>query len=104
VFRLDRVTQKSLFIDRTIKDWISGLDVNQRRIFVDALFEILGATKARSFTELSSNWLKNAVTILQSFNTIDDATKNLIGKTLGALVKSVRHNLPFLVLGEGEEP
>jgi hypothetical protein len=100
VFRLDRITQKSRFVDRTIKDWISGLDVDQRRIFIDALFDILGAAKARSFTELSSNWLKSAVAMVQTYNTIDNATKNLIGKTLGILFESAKRNFHLLVAGE----
>ncbi|MDR2020949.1 MAG: DUF2974 domain-containing protein [Treponema sp.] len=100
VVRLDRITQKSRFVDRTIKDWIGGLDVDQRRIFVDALFDILKATKARSFTELSSNWLKSAVAMVQGYNTIDDATKTLIGKTLGVLFESVKHNFHLLVAGD----
>ncbi|MDR2184389.1 MAG: DUF2974 domain-containing protein [Treponema sp.] len=102
VCRLDRVTQRSRFVDRTIKDWISGLDVEQRRQFVDALFDILGSTKARSFTELSSNWLKSAVAMVQTFTAIDDATKNLIGKTLGTLIESAKHNLHLLMAGEKE--
>jgi hypothetical protein len=101
VFRLDQVTQKSLFVDRTIKDWISSLDVDQRRIFIDALFDILGAAKVRSFTELSSNWLKSAIAMVQTFNTIDDTTKNLIGKSLKILFDSVKRNLRLLVTGKG---
>ncbi|MDR1374976.1 MAG: DUF2974 domain-containing protein [Treponema sp.] len=96
VVRLDRVTQQSRFVDRTMKDWISSLDVDQRRKFIDALFDILGGGKAKSFTELSSNWLKSAAAMVQTFTAVDGATKNLIGKTLGALFESAKHNLHIL--------
>jgi hypothetical protein len=96
VVSLDTVTQGSLFIDRTLKEWIYGLTADQRKRFIDALYEILSATEAKSLPELTANWLKNARIMMQSFNNIEEPTKDLISQTLAALLQAAKNNLSAL--------
>jgi hypothetical protein len=97
VIRLDRVTQGSFFIDRTLKEWIGGLDREQRRRFAEALFDLLSATEARSVPELTARWFKNAGIMIQSLNTIDEPTKAIISKTISALFRAVKNNITLLM-------
>jgi hypothetical protein len=96
VIPLDTVTQGSRFIDRTLKEWIYGLTPAQRKGFIDALYEILSATEAKSLAELTANWLKNARIMIQSFSSIDGPTRDLISQTLAALLRAAKNNLPAL--------
>lgn len=52
---LDSITKESRFIDRTIKQWLGEMSEDERKDFVDALYESLNATKAKTLTDLSSD-------------------------------------------------
>ena len=49
-FLEDKLTNSSEFIDKTITNWLQEVSVEQREKFLDTLFEILGQTKAVSYT------------------------------------------------------
>jgi hypothetical protein len=96
VVRLDTVSSGSRFVDKTLKEWVAGLNAEQLRQFVDALYEILSSTEAGSFSELTGQRFKSTVTMLQSLGSADKKTKELIGKLLGELFRAARHNLGSL--------
>jgi hypothetical protein len=95
--RLDRVSQESRFVDKTLREWISALDYEHRQQFTGALYTILNAAQVTSFTELSADWFKSAGLMLQSLKNIDEPTRNLMGKTLGALFRAARNNIDILL-------
>jgi hypothetical protein len=97
VFRLDRVTQGSHFIDRTLKEWIGGLDKEQRERFTEALYNILSSTDAKSFPELTAGWLKNTALMILSLSSVDDSTRSLIVNTIAALLKAAKNNVYTLI-------
>jgi hypothetical protein len=102
--RLDRVTQESRFVDKTLREWINGLDYEHRQQFTEALYTILSATQAKSFPELTADWFKSAGLIIQSLKDIDDSTRVLMRKTLAALFRSARNNIDTLLPGIGKTP
>ncbi|GHV65656.1 hypothetical protein AGMMS49587_20150 [Spirochaetia bacterium] len=97
VIRLDTVTQGSRFIDRTLKDWIGGMDREQRQRFTDALYDILNSTEAKSLPKLTAGWFKNAGQMIQTYNDIDESTRDIISKTISALFKSAKNNIYTLL-------
>jgi hypothetical protein len=101
VERLDRVTEGSRFMDRTLKEWIGGLSREELRRFSDTLYSILGSTRADSLPKLSSDWLKNAGLMIQTFKDIDEPTRKLIRKTLAALFRAAKNNIGTLLPGKG---
>jgi hypothetical protein len=102
--RLDRVSQESRFVDRTLREWINGLDSEHRRQFTDTLYAILSASQAKSFPELTADWFKSAGLMLQSLKDIDDSTRALMGKTLAALVRAARNNIETLLPSAAKLP
>lgn len=90
---LDAVTGSSRFIDRTLKDWLTVMSVSERAMVIDTLYEILEATEAKTRTELTTGWYKNARIILKSLKQIDGPTRQVIQQVLSALVQSARDNL-----------
>jgi hypothetical protein len=98
----DRVTQGSLFIDKTLREWINNLDYDSRQQFIEALYTILTATQVQSIPELTGDWFKAAVRMIQSLGNIDESTKTLIGKTLAALFKAARNNIDTLLKPQTE--
>ncbi|MDR2922157.1 MAG: DUF2974 domain-containing protein [Treponema sp.] len=98
----DRVTQGSLFIDKTLSEWINNLDYDSRQKFIEALYTILTATQVQSIPELTSDWFKAAGRMIQSLGNIDESTKTLIRKTLAALFQAARNNINTLLKPQTE--
>jgi hypothetical protein len=88
--QLDGLTPKGRFMDRTLKEWIGGLDPEQRQQFTEALYSIFSATDITSVSEITTG------NILQGLKNIDDATRDLIGKSVGSLLKAAKNNLAAL--------
>lgn len=97
---LDKVTNSSRFIDRTLKGWYADVDIEKREKFIDALYDIVSKTNARTLHDLDDNWLESAAVILSSYGSLDEDTKKVITNTLSLLIKNVRENLgPLLKEG-----
>jgi hypothetical protein len=94
---LEEVSKESRFIESTIKDWMAGLDKKNRQDFIEALFSILYATEAKSFPEIGSDWLKNSIAMIQSFTSLDDHSRDMLGKTLKVFFQAARNNIPALL-------
>jgi hypothetical protein len=90
---VNKISYASRFMDKTLNDWINGLDAKSREQFFDALFNILNATNAKSLTELEGSWFKAAGKMLYSMTLFDESTKKLIKRTLGMLFDAAKYNL-----------
>jgi hypothetical protein len=93
----DDVTQGSRFVSKTLKDWITTLDNTHREQFIEALYSILCASKAKTIPELEHSWPKSAARMLQSLGDIDESTRNIIKTSLTALFHSARNNIDTLL-------
>jgi len=89
--QLDGLTPRGRFMDQTLKEWIGGLDRDERRQFTEALYSILSATDVTSVSEITTG------NILQGLKNIDDATRDLIDKSVGTLLKAAKNNLDTLL-------
>jgi hypothetical protein len=99
---VDSVTQGSQFINKTLREWIGALDIVHREQFFEALYTILSASQAKSLPELGSLWFRNAGLMLKTLGNIDDSTRELIRKTLAALISTARRNIDTLLKPAGE--
>jgi hypothetical protein len=88
---LDELSPKGRFMDQTLKEWIGGLNSEDRRQFTEALYSILSATDITSISEITTG------NILQGLKNIDDSTRDLLGKSVGALLKAAKNNLDTLL-------
>jgi len=94
--RGDNVTMSSRFVNKTIKDWISGLDNEQREQFIDAIFTILSESEFTSLNELEESWFPIAMRIFKSIGSTDENTKKFIRHTFFDLFRSARKNIDTL--------
>lgn len=90
---MDTVTNTSLFIDKTIKQWVSGMQSSQRAQFINALYEILAATDIKDIAEPPKDWFKRARAAGEAIRSIDSETRKVLLETLGLLFKAARSNL-----------
>lgn len=90
---LEKVTNGSELVDKTIKDWLKQVSPEQREQFIDILFQILGSTQAKTLSEFNSKGIKNAKVLLTSYKNIDEESKQIINKTISSLFSIVKSNL-----------
>jgi hypothetical protein len=104
VVRLDKVNKQSRFIDKTIKEWIASLDKEQRQGFSEALYTILNSTEASSIPELTADWFKSATHMIQSLTNINETSRDMVFKTMGALFQAAKNNINVLLPPKKENP
>ena len=90
--RLKEVSNGSKFIDKSIKDWLKKIDVEQREKIIDIVFEILNSTQAETMSEIRSNLISNATTILKSYKQVNVKDRKMIMETVKALLIIAKDN------------
>jgi len=94
--RVETVTNASLFIDKTVKEWIGKMDRSQRELFCDALFSVIGASGAKNLTELTADRLKAAGAMVKTFSHLDEPTRKILQETLALFFQTAAKNFqPF---------
>ncbi|HUW70324.1 MAG TPA: DUF2974 domain-containing protein [bacterium] len=99
---MDTVTNTSLFIDKTVKQWISSMQPSQRAQFINALYEILAATDIKDITEPPTDWFKRARAAGEALRSIDNETRKALLETLRLLFHAARNNLSTYLPPRGD--
>jgi len=86
------LTEESLVMDRTLKQWVARMTAGDREKFIDGLYSLLTATGVRTLSELFS--AKNALTVLRAFRAMDEETRSVILKGLHVLRASTHKTFP----------
>lgn len=94
--RFSHLTADSVFIDLTLKEWLSKVDKKSRELCIDTVFRLLSATGAVHFDDLSENRLKNSYSILKEIASLDVETRDATLKTIQLLFRSARKTVPTL--------
>lgn len=94
---LDKITNSSRMIDRTIKDWVSGIAPERREQLVDIAYDIMTDTNIQTFKELNTHRFASAKAILKATRRLDPETRKTVAHALGVLLKSARKNLPEIL-------
>lgn len=84
---LRQVTAGSRMVDETIKDWLADLSVEERKNFIDALYEVLRASDVKHIGEITEP--KNLYVILQKLGQEDTKTKLMLAGVLIKLIKAI---------------
>ena len=78
---LDDVDPQSKSTEVSIKKWLSGLSREERIKFVDALYEALVSTNAKTLSDLNSDKLK----LLKAWNSMDPVSKSYLKKCINLI-------------------
>lgn len=68
-------SKESCFAEKTMQTWLSHLDVQERRKFIETLFEIMFSTGAETVSELTANGLSHSVNMLKELHSVDSKRK-----------------------------
>lgn len=87
--KVDNVTPQSVFVDKTIKHWLSGLDRGEREEFVEELYDIVKrAMNANKLNDISENRLKMTYRFFKKVGTMEDNKKEMMQNTVLKLIQS----------------
>ncbi|MBE6597582.1 MAG: DUF2974 domain-containing protein [Ruminococcaceae bacterium] len=84
--RLNDVSEDSKIIDRTLKSWLSQMDMKQREEFVDTLYDILISTNATTLSDIADDKMK----LIKAWGSVPDEHKALVLKSIKLLVRNVK--------------
>lgn len=87
------LTKSSSNFNKTIRLWLDQLTLEQRAQFIDGLFEIIQATGAMTFSELSKRGFRVANDVIKSFKNMDPLTKSFLKSTIQLFAKEYQEVL-----------
>jgi len=85
-------TRESRLAEDTIKNWLSTLDVQERKTVIDGVYSVLSASDGRNVADLFEG--KNVRKILRAVSTMDEETKEIIVDSFKRLGSSLKESLP----------
>lgn len=72
-------------MDEALNEWILSLDEEHIHSFVDALYEIVSASNAKTLIDFTADWKKNTTAIINAWKEMDEETVSNIKKIVGLL-------------------
>lgn len=85
--RLEGTAPESKRLEESLKKHLGSLDYEQRRRFVNALFDAIDSTGASTLSEINEDKLKSAYRIASSIMSLDKNTRELVTNTLALLIR-----------------
>lgn len=73
------------FLDETINEWLDSLTIGETKAFVEALFQILEASKAESLIELGADKKKSMLAMAEAMKELDPEISRMMGEVLKQL-------------------
>lgn len=71
--------------DEAMHAWLAGMDLEQRRLLVDTLYNVVDAAQAELVTDLATDWLESAGRMLEAIRGLDAKVKRDVVKMLHSL-------------------
>ena len=63
---------------KTMNSWISDMDMETRKVFVNTIYELIVETKAERISQFLKNWPKNLVTINKKVKDLDPQVRKCV--------------------------
>lgn len=87
---LEDIESVSRFRDDTLNAWISSLDGDKRRLFVDTLYEVISASEAEDLIAFTADWHKSMTGVINALKEVDEDTRNVLQQIIRSLFEIAR--------------
>lgn len=91
--RAQGLSDQSIFIDRTLKDWVNSMQTHERKLFIDSLYELLTTSGATTVQDLASNWTKQAKVLVASLTSTDAETRKMMHEIVGKFFQAATRHI-----------
>ena len=88
MIKLEKVSDTSDIINKSITKWLENTNPEQRKIFIDEIFELFYATNATTFGDIKNKLPSNMITILKTYNEISKEDRKTINEMIKAFGKT----------------
>lgn len=85
---LEKNTQISEDIKNALNTWLDETTNEQRKIFIDSIFELFYSTEAETFGEISATLMQNIIKILRKYTEISKEDRKTITEMITIFVKA----------------
>lgn len=97
LIKLPKLTNESQVVNKIVRDWLNNTTPEQRKNFINTLYEIIGKTEAKTITEFSSQWLKNIKKIIETYKTMNEEDRKqmeeMIKLTLNSIITCIKNEI-----------
>lgn len=80
-------TGTSIFMEKTLDNWIRSIPMDERKAFVDAFFDLIGEAGIDTAAEFTGS-MKKQLGMIKSFPTLPEEEQKVIKSTLAELIRS----------------
>ena len=84
----DSVTNGSEVVNEVVRSWLKNTTPEQRKNFINVVFDVINTTKVETVHDLSAGIVKNIGKIADTYKNIDDEEKKELKEIFKTLVKS----------------
>lgn len=93
LIRIPKMERESEIIDTIIRDWLDSTTNEQRKNFVNIIYEIVATTKVSTVTEFKNKLPQKLKQILDSYKNVDEKDKKEIENMVKLLLSSTKKAL-----------
>lgn len=90
---VETVKNSAMFMNETLNAWADSLDDRKREAFINALYEVVKATDAKTIYDLTDHWQEKAAAALGAVRGMDEETRYFVLQTIGSLFRLAVRNL-----------
>ena len=88
--KLDSVSEDSKVLDTSMKEWLATMTPAERENVVDALYEALSATNAKTLSDLGADKIK----IVRAWNAMDNDARNQVRRCINIIFGKKKQQKP----------
>ena len=102
-FVIGNLSKTTQLLEHTLRTWLADLSVEKRELFIEALFDILGASEGKTIDPKEN--LKDARKILLKYSKLDNESRRLLNEVIlsfyvksgNTLSTTIMENLPRII-------
>ncbi len=88
-----KLSGSAIMMEQILKTWLTEISISDRELFLEALFDILGASEGKMIMSEPQESLKEFKNILVKYSKIDQKTKALLSQVFDSLTAEARKTL-----------
>lgn len=86
--RIKELTNDSKIVNKVVRDWLNKTTPEQRKNFVNIIYDVLVATEVKSVNDFGVDTLKKVATVIKSYKNIDKEERRQIETMLKLMFES----------------
>lgn len=91
--KLSEISNGSNIINETVRNWLKDTTPEQRKNFINIMYEVVTTTKAKTFKDFTGSFAKNIGIVLKTYKNIDEKDKKIIGKMILTFIGAAKDTI-----------